>query len=63
MPYDTEISPMFGVTYGICVLTIICTAFTLALTDSLFMGFCTQIIACQKDLQDKLEELSLIFEK
>lgn len=63
MPYDETKSPMYEVTYILCVLAIICCGFTIALIDCIFMGVCTQIIACQKDLQDKLAEISLIYEK
>lgn len=59
MPYDTSVTPMYEITYVLCVLTIICVASAALITECFFMGVCSQIIACQKNLQDNLSKLSI----
>lgn len=57
LPFDIYRSPGYEFTYVFCILPIICIGYTIAMTDCMFMGVCSQIIASQKDLQDMLCEL------
>lgn len=57
LPYDYTAWPAFELTYVACIFTIICTGNTMVIVDCLFLGLCSHIIACQRDLQDMLAEL------
>lgn len=49
-------TPGFQLTYILCYISITCIGYTIVMTDCVFMGVCSQIIASQKDLQDMLRE-------
>lgn len=56
-PFDISRTPWFEFVYVWCFVAITCIGYTIAMTDCIFMGVCTQVIACQRDLQDMLAEV------
>lgn len=57
LPYDLTSWPGYHLTYLGCIITIMCTGNSMVLMDCVFLGLCSHIIACQRDLQDMLREL------
>lgn len=54
-PFDIFRSPAYECIYVLCFVAITCIGYTIAMTDCMFLGVCTQVIACQRDLQVELD--------
>lgn len=57
-PYDIAKSPAFEITYLISAMSIISSVYMMAIVDSIYLGVCTVLIACQCDLIDLLESVN-----
>lgn len=58
-PFDMLRSPAYQIVYVMMFMSTTCIGYTISMTNCIFMCVCTQIIACQKDLQDMLGEMDV----
>lgn len=57
-PYDIAQSPAFEITYLVLAMSVVLSVYMMAIVDSIYLGVCTVLIACQNDLLDMLENNS-----